>query len=289
MSVMSRPATTILTAMAFALPLATAAGDDAQRLAEEVIRAAKETDWPPGAQELRERVRQWQRSFETLRQPLAKRAGAKRVAAPGPGDKKAGGDRFDLPDGCYCFYAKSVAACQRMMPMIDGLRRQGFPIVKVDIEAKAELSKHYAIKAIPTILIKRGPQVVKLTGVQEERSLRSTLLQHHVKDEATHIAKGKDGDPLILLAYPVGDLLRESEPANGGTPAAEPDFDPLLHLIVSLIEPESWSEVGGPGQVRPVDITQSLIVRQTARVHAQIRIALDELRKLRIEAPDEKR
>ena len=72
-------------------------------------------------------------------------------------------------------------------------------------------------------------------------------------------------------------------------PYFKPDFDPLLHLIESLIEPESWSEVGGPGQVRPLDITQSLIVRQTARVHAQIRIALDELRKLRIEAPDEKR
>ncbi len=289
MPAMSRLSSTILTAMALALPLAATAGDDAQRLAKEVILAAKDTDWPPGAQELREKVRQWQRSLETLPKPLAKRAGTKRVAAAGPGDKKTGGNRFDLPDGCYCFYAKSVAACQRMMPMIDGLRRQGFSIVKVDIVAKAELSKYYAIKAIPTILIKRDPHVVKLTGVQEERSLRSTLLQHHVKDEATRIAKGKDGDPLILLSYPVGDLLRESEPANGGTPAAEPDFDPLLHLIESLIEPESWSEVGGPGQVRPLDITQSLVVRQTARVHAQIRIALDELRKLRIEAPDEKR
>ena len=176
-----------------------------------------------------------------------------------------------------------------MTPTIDQLRRQRFPIVKVDVGANAGLSKRYGIRTLPMILIKRGSQVVKLTGVQEERSLRSTLLAHHVKDEATRIAKGKDGDPLILLAYPVGDLLRESEPANGGMPAAKPDFDPLLHLIVSLIEPESWSEVGGPGQVRPVDITQSLIVRQTARVHAQIRIALDELRKLRIEAPDEKR
>lgn len=93
---------------------------------------------------------------------------------------------------------------------------------------------------------------------------------------------------MILLAYPIGDLLRESGPGDGGMPAAKPDFDPLLHLIVSLIEPESWSEVGGPGQIRPVDITQSLIVRQTAVVHAQIRIALNELRKLKIETPEEK-
>jgi thiol-disulfide isomerase/thioredoxin len=219
---------------------------------------------------------------------LANREGAKLVTTASSGDKKSGGNRFDLPDGCYCFYAKSVAACQRMMPTIDGLRRQGFPIVKVDIEAKSDLSKYYAIKAIPTILIKRGPQVVKLTGAQEERSLRSTLLQHHVRDEDSRIAKGNDAEPLILLAYPVGDLLRESEPGTGGMPAAKPDFDPLLHLIVSLIEPESWEETGGRGRIRPIDITQSLIVRQTLVVHAQIRIGLDELRKLQIETPDEK-
>src|SRR5580692_10000716 len=106
MSVMSRPATTILTAMAFAIPLATAAGDDAQRVAEEVIRAAKETDWPPGAQELREKVRQWQRSFETLRESSAKRAGAKLGSTAGPGGKGADEDRFDLPDGCYYFSAE---------------------------------------------------------------------------------------------------------------------------------------------------------------------------------------
>jgi len=285
---MPRSVRALMAAIALTVPPAATAGDDAQRLAEEVIRAAKDTDWPPTAHELREKVRQWQRSFETLPKPSAKRAGAKLVSAAGPCDKKAGGNRFDLPDGCYCFYAKSVAACQRMMPTIDGLRRQGFPIVKVDIEAKADLSKHYAIKAIPTILIKRGPKVVKLTGVQEEQSLRSTLLQHHVKDEATRIAKGNDTEPLILLAYPVGDLLRESAPGNGGMAAAKPDFDPLLHLIVSLIEPESWSEVGGRGKIRPVDITQSLIVHQTMWVHAQIRIVLDELRRLEIEDADVK-
>ncbi len=284
---MHRSVRTIMTTIALTLPLAATAGDDAQRLAEEVIRAAKDTDWP-AAQELREKVRQWQRSFETLQKPSAKGAGAKLVTTARPGDKKSGGNRFDLPDGCYCFYAKSVAACQRMMPTIDRLRRQGFPIVKVDIGANANSSSYYGIKTLPTILIKQGAQVVKLTGLQEERPLRSTLLQHHVRDETPRIAKGNEAEPMILLAYPIGDLLRESGPGDGGMPAAKPDFDPLLHLIVSLIEPESWSEVGGPGQIRPVDITQSLIVRQTAVVHAQIRIALNELRKLKIETPEEK-
>ena len=42
-----------------------------------------------------------------------------------------------------------------MMPTIDRLRRQGFPIVKVDIGANANSSSYYGIKTLPTILIKQ--------------------------------------------------------------------------------------------------------------------------------------
>jgi thiol-disulfide isomerase/thioredoxin len=275
---MHRPVTTILTAMALALPLGATAGDNAQR---------PDMDSPPTAQELRDKVRQWQRSFQTLRESSAKGAGIKLVPAGRPAGKSSGDSSFDLPDGCYYFSAESVAACQRMTPTIDRLRRQGIPIVKVDIGANADLSKHYRIKTVPVILIKRGADVVKLTGVQEETSLRSALLQHRLQDEVPRIAKGKDAETMVLLVYPVGDLVVWWEPVDGGLP--KPDFDPMLHLMVSLVEPESWDESGGRGKIVPTEKTLSLMVRQTPRAHARIQIALDELRKLQIETRDEKR
>jgi thiol-disulfide isomerase/thioredoxin len=271
---MHRLVRTAMTTIALTVPMATIADDRAE---------LRDTDLGPTVQELREKVRQSQRDVARLREPL-RRESASCFANVKLGDKTSGRQISDVPDGCYYFYAKSVAPCQRMMPMIDRLNRQGFRIVKVDIAGKTALASHYQVKAVPTILIKRGPEVAKLTGMQDEQSLRSTLRQHQINDEAPGIAKKNRAEELVLV-YPVGDLLRSSEPGNG--PARKPDFDPILHLIVSLIEPESWEENGGPCLIKPVDKTLSLVVRQTPRVHAQIRIVLTELRNLKIEAPEE--
>ncbi len=273
---MSRPASIILTAVALALPLATAAGVD----------QAPKPDSPPTAQELRAQVREWQQSFHPARESSAKPPSIKFVPVAGPGGKMSGEHRFDLPDGCYYFSAKSVAACQRMLPTIERLRRQGFRIVNVEVGAAANVSHRYAIKTVPTILIKHGADVVKLTGLQEEASLRTTLLQHHLQDSVPRIAKANDPDEMRVIIYRVGNLPRPSQPGDRGPP--KPDFDPLIHLIVSVVEPESWDESGGPGKIVPMEKTLSVVVRQTRRVHAQIRIVLDELRRLEIEDADEK-
>jgi thiol-disulfide isomerase/thioredoxin len=270
---MHRPVTTILTAMALALPLGATAGDNAQR---------PDMDSPPTAQELRDKVRQWQRSFQTLRESSAKGAGIKLVPAGRPAGKSSGDSSFDLPDGCYYFSAESVAACQRMTPTVDQLRRQGFRIIKVDIAINAELADRYAIKTIPTLLIKRGAEVVKLNGVQDEAALRATLLKHHLQHEVARLPKGKDADPMVLIAYPVGKLVLPTASGDGAPP--KPDFDPLVHLIVAVVEPEYWEESGGKGKLVPIDKTLTLVVQQTPRVHAQIRIVLDELRKLKDES-----
>jgi hypothetical protein len=71
---MHRYVRTIMTTIVLTVPLAATPGDDAQRLGMEVIRVMKELDWPP-TQELREKVRQWQRSFETLQKTVGKSRG----------------------------------------------------------------------------------------------------------------------------------------------------------------------------------------------------------------------
>ncbi len=44
---------------------------------------------------------------------------------------------------------------------------------------------------------------------------------------------------------------RPPAPARGG--GVEPDFDSLIELITTTVEPESWEELGGPGSIAPFE------------------------------------
>lgn len=63
-----------------------------------------------------------------------------------------------------------------------------------------------------------------------------------------------------------------SVPATG----ARPSVEDLIRVITRLIEPESWSTVGGPADIQVIG--QSLVVRQSAAAHRQIEALLGQLR-----------
>lgn len=58
------------------------------------------------------------------------------------------------------------------------------------------------------------------------------------------------------------------------------DFNTLIDLITSVVEPDSWSEIGGHGTIRQNDMTLSLVIRQTQQVHQEIADLLEQLRRL---------
>jgi len=51
----------------------------------------------------------------------------------------------------------------------------------------------------------------------------------------------------------------------------------LKEVIVKTIDPESWDQVGGEGRIEPVELTRTLVIRQSDDAHDQIRKVLDEL------------
>ena len=57
------------------------------------------------------------------------------------------------------------------------------------------------------------------------------------------------------------------------------DMDPISELITSVVEPDSWREVGGLGTLRANEKTLSLVIRQTQEVHREISDLLDQLRR----------
>jgi len=68
-------------------------------------------------------------------------------------------------------------------------------------------------------------------------------------------------------------------PGNLGG-AAMADFDSLIDLITSTIQPTTWDEVGGPGSIAPFETNLSLVVSQTQEVHEEIVDLLEQLRRL---------
>ena len=81
---------------------------------------------------------------------------------------------------------------------------------------------------------------------------------------------------LTTVLYPVTDLVRFRD-----TKGEEwQDYDSLIDLIASTVEPQSWDMVGGPGSINgyPVGKVDTIVVSQTQEVHREIAALLEKLR-----------
>ncbi|MGD9721940.1 MAG: DUF4974 domain-containing protein [Pirellulales bacterium] len=100
-----------------------------------------------------------------------------------------------------------------------------------------------------------------------------------VKDEVVLVTTTDvASQELTNVVYPVGDLVQLGAARVGG---GHQDFEPLTELITTVVKPDSWSEVGGPGQLEPFYNTSSLVVSQTQDAHAELAHLLAGLRKTR--------
>ena len=89
-------------------------------------------------------------------------------------------------------------------------------------------------------------------------------------------------DMMVMRIYPVRDLVLWRIPgAKGKEDSFESDYDPLIDVITTTVEPETWSDVGGPGSIREFEKSASLVVSQTRPVHRQIEQLLATLRRAR--------
>jgi hypothetical protein len=96
-------------------------------------------------------------------------------------------------------------------------------------------------------------------------------------------------DILVTRTYNVADLVVAPQEVDIGqlpagdaqqNEAGEPDFDPLVDLIITTVKPATWNTVGGRGAVTPFKANFAIVVSQTAQVHAEIVELLECLRRL---------
>ncbi len=106
------------------------------------------------------------------------------------------------------------------------------------------------------------------------------------------VVASREGEPSAaihpaLLAQASGAGMH---PGGGGMPmgfgpgglggGSQPDWDSLIELITSTIQPNTWDEVGGPGSIREFETNLSLVISQTQEVHEEIVDLLEQLRRM---------
>jgi len=92
--------------------------------------------------------------------------------------------------------------------------------------------------------------------------------------DAASLAQLGTGGPPVTGSTP---SIPFGPPQPGGNLA---NFQPLIDLITSTVQPTTWDAQGGPGAVRQFDTSLSLVVSQTQEVHEEIENLLKQLRRL---------
>jgi general secretion pathway protein D len=92
--------------------------------------------------------------------------------------------------------------------------------------------------------------------------------------DAGSLAQLGGGGPPVTGSTP---SIPFGPPQPGGNLA---NFQPLIDLITSTVQPTTWDAQGGPGAVRQFDTSLSLVVSQTQEVHEEIENLLKQLRRL---------
>jgi general secretion pathway protein D len=101
--------------------------------------------------------------------------------------------------------------------------------------------------------------------------------------EESHRSMGHASVLAQMAATGMAPGSRETMPTSighGRGGAAMADFDSLIELITTTVEPDSWEDVGGAGTIKEFAGNLSLVISATQQVHEQITDLLEQLRRL---------
>ena len=169
---------------------------------------------------------------------------------------------------------KSLATSAGVNIVIDpqGLAAEG---VTTDTPISLQLTQPITIRSILNLILEPlhlkyavGEEVVTITS---EAALAADVYAkvYNVSDLVIPIKNQKI--ELTEKGYATRSVVKDD---------GNPDFDSLIELITTTIQPQSWDEVGGPGAIEPFPTNLSLVVSQTEEVHAGISDLLVQLRRL---------
>jgi hypothetical protein len=125
------------------------------------------------------------------------------------------------------------------------------------------------------------PVTLEVTGISVRTVLRKMLAVHNlayvIKEDRLEITSAlKAKEMLVTRTYFIGDLVGVGQfggfltnPFLNQLQTAQ-QIHQIIELIQSSIEPTSWREAGGNGTISFHAPTMSLVIRQSAEVHAML-------------------
>lgn len=146
------------------------------------------------------------------------------------------------------------------------------------IQEKLGIEVVLDVKALEDFGIDTGTPITRsLRGVSNRSFLRLMLrdleLTYMLRLGALWITTPERAEAqLVTTVYPVGDLVEQD--LNSREPVL--DYDSLAQAIMSVIAPDEWDQVGGPGVIN--GIYGSLAVSQTAEIHEEVSALLQAYR-----------
>lgn len=170
------------------------------------------------------------------------------------------------------FSSQACMPCQQVKPVVAQLAGQGYPIVSVDINQRADLADQYRIQQIPCfVLTVRGQEVSRLVGLQSATALQ-TWMQASLSLNTPNTASAPTQQPVQVptatpLRSPPGLLNAGAIPSVNPFPAAPQPSMPQNPGIG-----ESQNERGNMQLVS----TQSGSQVQQKALAATVRIHVDE-------------
>jgi len=109
------------------------------------------------------------------------------------------------------------------------------------------------------------------------RILHEFCLTWNIRDEVLMITTEEQAEKNVsVVLYPVHDLARVTSEPKGE--AMSFDFDTLIDVIASCIEPTSWEDVGGQGSIMELSRPPLLAISQTEHIHEQVQALIQRLR-----------
>ncbi len=164
-------------------------------------------------------------------------------------------------------------------------RRMDFDFVEVPLKRFVELLNQQGVpaqvdhRALDDIgLDDKTPVRLQHSGITLRSALELVLHQLElgwtIRSEVLLISTDEELESqLKTRLYDISDLVPNRAYTNPwGFAASGRDFDSLIDLIQSTIEPQTWDVVGGPGAMDAYELNNSavLVVSQTLPIHEQI-------------------
>jgi hypothetical protein len=187
---------------------------------------------------------------------------------------------------------RAAAKIEEQLRSPTELEFQGTPLIDVIDYLKDfhQIEIQLDTKALTDVGIGSDTPVTKnLKGITLRSALRLMLrelnLTYLIRDEVLLITTPEEAEGrMVTEFYEVGDLVvcRDRDNKNWE------DYDSLIKMLTSIVSPNTWNCVDGPGSISPANFgtAKAIVVTQTDAVHCEIAEALQTIRTIAKKTPD---